>query len=145
MTEIKAFRTSIKIYSLFKSDGLNANIKFTLHKSLIKSVMTYACPAWKFAADIHSLNSQRLQDKVVRPTGKFSRCNSISDLHTAFKLPHIYNCIIKLCKQQAEIIPNHQNDHVRSIRQGEARHRKYKRFKLGGGQVYNISSAKLPL
>jgi hypothetical protein len=43
----------------------------------------------------------------------------------------------KLCRQQAEVIQNHENEHVRGIEQGEARHRKYKSFKLGGGQAYD--------
>jgi hypothetical protein len=38
--EAKAFRTFIRIYSLFRSDRLSANIKLTLHKALISSVMT---------------------------------------------------------------------------------------------------------
>jgi hypothetical protein len=37
-------------------------------------------------------------------------------------------------------LQNHENDHVRGIGQGEARHRKYKRLKLGGGQAYYRSS-----
>jgi hypothetical protein len=39
--EAKAFRTSIRAYSLFKSERLNANIKLTFDKAQ----MTYACPA----------------------------------------------------------------------------------------------------
>jgi hypothetical protein len=35
---------------------------------------------------------------------------------------------------------NHENEHVRGIGQGEARHRKYKRLKLSGGQAYDRSS-----
>jgi hypothetical protein len=35
---------------------------------------------------------------------------------------------------------NHENANVRNIGQGEARHRKYKRLKLGGGQAYDRSS-----
>jgi hypothetical protein len=42
--------------------------------------------------------------------------------------------------QQAEVIQNHDNEVVRNIGQGEARHRKYKRHKLGGGQAYDRSS-----
>jgi hypothetical protein len=34
MIEAKAFRTFSRIYSLFKSERLNANIKLTLHKAL---------------------------------------------------------------------------------------------------------------
>jgi hypothetical protein len=44
MVEAKAFRTFLTVYSLFKSERLNANIKLTLHKALIRSVMTYASP-----------------------------------------------------------------------------------------------------
>jgi hypothetical protein len=44
----KAFRKSIRIYSLLKSERLSANSELTLHKALIRSVMTYACPAWEF-------------------------------------------------------------------------------------------------
>jgi hypothetical protein len=44
-------------------------------------------------------------------------------------------------RQQAEAIQNHENAIVRYKGQGEARHRKYKRLKLGGGHVYDYSSA----
>jgi hypothetical protein len=40
MTEAKAFRTFIRIYSLFRSERLSANINLTLHKALFRSVMT---------------------------------------------------------------------------------------------------------
>jgi hypothetical protein len=46
----------------------------------------------------------------------------------------------RMCRQQAEV-QNHENEHVRSIGQGEARHRKYKRLKLAGGRAYDRSSA----
>jgi hypothetical protein len=46
--EAKAFRTFMNTYSLFKSERLSANIKLTLYKALIRSIMTYACPAWEF-------------------------------------------------------------------------------------------------
>jgi hypothetical protein len=53
MIEAKAFRTFIRIYSFFNSERLSAKIKLTLHKALLRSVMTYACPAWEFAAECH--------------------------------------------------------------------------------------------
>jgi hypothetical protein len=46
----------------------------------------------------------------------------------------------KLCRQQAEVIENYENKRVHSIGQSEARYRKYKRLKLGGGQAYNHSN-----
>jgi hypothetical protein len=108
-------------------------------KALIKSVMTYACPAWEFAAESHLLKLQRLQNRVRRTIGNFPRRTSVRDLHVAFKIPYVYDYITKLCRQQAEIIQNHDNESVRKFGQGEARHRKYIRLKLGGGHVYDRS------
>jgi hypothetical protein len=66
MIEAETFRTFIRIYSLFKSERLSGNIKLTLHKAFIKSVLTYACPAWELAADTYNLKLRRLQNKVLR-------------------------------------------------------------------------------
>jgi hypothetical protein len=52
----------------------------------------------------------------------------------------VYNYIKELCIQQAEVIQNHDKENVRNTEQGEARHRKYMRLKLGGGQAYDCSS-----
>jgi hypothetical protein len=43
----------------------------------------------------------------------------VRDLHMAFKLPYVYDYIIKLCRQQAEVIRNQENANVRNIGQGE--------------------------
>jgi hypothetical protein len=42
-----------------------------------------------------------------------------------------------MCRQQAEVIQNHENANGLDIRKGEARPRKYKRFKLGDSKVYD--------
>jgi hypothetical protein len=93
MIEAKAFRTFITLYSLFKSERLSANIKLTLHKALIRSVMTYASPAWEFAADTHLMKLQRLQNKVLRTIGNFPRRTPVRDLHIAFKIPYVYDFV----------------------------------------------------
>jgi hypothetical protein len=120
MIEAKTFRTFIRIYSLFKSERLSTNIKITLHKAFIRNIMSYACPAWNFEAENHLLKLQRLQIKVLRTIGNFQRSTLVTDLHMAFKLPYIYDYIIKLCRQQAEVIQNHENANVRNIGQGQA-------------------------
>jgi hypothetical protein len=61
-------------------------------------------------------------------------------LHRAFQIPFVYDYITKLCRQQAEVIQNHDNENACTIGQGEARHRKYKWLKLGGSQAYDRSS-----
>jgi hypothetical protein len=93
MIEAKDFKTFIRVYSLFKSERLSANIKLTLHKALITSVMTHACHAWKFAADTHLLKLQCLQNKVLRTTGKFPKCIPVRELHMAFRVPYTYDYI----------------------------------------------------
>jgi hypothetical protein len=123
MIEAKAFRTFIRICSLFKYERLNANIKLTLRKALMRSVIICSYPASELAAGTYPLKLQGLQNTVLRTIGKFPRCTQVRDLHTAFNLPYAYDYITKLCR-----------------RQGEARHRKYKRLKLGCGQTYNRSN-----
>jgi hypothetical protein len=86
--------------------------------------MTYACPAWEVAAECHLLKLQRLQNKVLRTTGNFLKCTSVRDMHKAFHMPHVYDYITKSCRQQAEVIQNHEHENVRYIGQGEAQHRK---------------------
>jgi hypothetical protein len=135
MIEVKTFRTFIRIYLLFRSERLSANIKLTLHKAMIRSVMTYACPARELAADTYLLKLLRMYNKVLVTAGNFPRCTPVRDLHTAFNLPYVYDYITELCRRKAEVIQNHENEYVRGIGQGEARHRKYKRLKLGGDQA----------
>jgi hypothetical protein len=131
VTKAKAFRTFIGIYSPLKSERLSANIKLILNKALIRSVKTYAFPAREL---------QRLQNKILRTIVNFPRRTPVPDLHTTFNISYIYDYITKLCRQEAEVIQNHEKEHVRNIRQGEARHRKYKRLKLCGDQAYDCSS-----
>jgi hypothetical protein len=83
---------------------------------------------------------QRLQNKVLRTIGNFPRRTPVRELHKPFSIPYIYAYITKLSRQQAEVIQNHENANVCNIGQGEARHRKYKRHKLGGGQAYDRSN-----
>jgi hypothetical protein len=81
--------------------------------------MTYACPAWEFAADNHLLKLQRLQNKFLRTIDNIPRCTPVRDLHMVFKLTYVYDYITKLCSQQAEVIQNHENANVCNIGQGE--------------------------
>jgi hypothetical protein len=75
---------------------------------------------------------------LFNATKTSSRINSTR--FTALNLPYVYDHVTKLCRQQAEVIQNHENEHVCRIEQDEARHRRHMRFKLGGGQAYDRSS-----
>jgi hypothetical protein len=77
----------IRLYSLFKSERLSTNVKLTLHKALIRSVMAYACPVWEFAAQTELLKLQRLQNKVLRTIDNIPRYTLVRDMHVAFQIP----------------------------------------------------------
>jgi hypothetical protein len=77
---------------------------------------------------------------VPRLYNEDQRDKPVREIHKAFQVPCIYDFIMKLCRQQAEVIQNHENANVRDIGKGEARHRKYKKLKLGGGQAHDRSS-----
>jgi hypothetical protein len=95
--------------------------------------MIYACPAWEFSAENHLLKLQRLQNKVLRTIENFPRRTPVRYLDMSFQIPFFYDYITKLCRQETEVIQNHENANVRNTGEGESRHRKYKRCKLGGG------------
>jgi hypothetical protein len=92
------------------------------------------------AAECHLSKLRRLQNRVLRTIGNFQRRTAVRDMQESFRIPYVYDYITKSCRQQAEVIQNHENENVRCIGQGEAPHRKYKRLKLGGGHVYDCSS-----
>jgi hypothetical protein len=104
--------------------------------------MTCAYPTCEYVADTHLLKFQCLQNRILCTAGNLYGCTSVHKLHMAFKVPHMYDCITKFCRTQAEVILNHvpvyQNVH--GIGQGEARCGKYKRLKLGSSQTYNHSA-----
>jgi hypothetical protein len=75
--------------------------------------------------------------KVLRTIGKFARNTPIRDMHISSEIQYVF--ITTLCRQQAQVVQHHENIHVRNIGRGEARHKKYKRLKLGGGQAFDRS------
>jgi hypothetical protein len=124
----KILGTYFRIYSIFKSKHLNANIKLILYRALIRSIMTHACPTWEFAANTLQMKLQRLQYRVLRAISNLDRRTPVRDLHLAFNIPYVFDFITKLCRRQAEVIQNHENPNIRAIGPGEAKHRKRKRL-----------------
>jgi hypothetical protein len=110
---------------------LSGNIKLTLYKALIRSVMIYACPTWEYAAGAQLLKLQRLQNRFLRVTGSLATCTPVRELHVAFKIPYLYDYITELCSRKAEVILNHVIPNLHGTRQGEPARRKYTRLRSG--------------
>jgi hypothetical protein len=85
----KAPRIFISICPLLKIEPLNVGKKLTLYKALMRSVLTYACPAWEFAADRHLSKLQRMQNKDLRTTCNLPRRTPTRDLHMA-----LFTCLL---------------------------------------------------
>jgi hypothetical protein len=79
-------------------------------------------------------------EQMLHVIAKLDTCTPVHELHIAFKIPCTYDCITKLCRTQAEVILNRVHPNVCDIGQGEARHGRYKRLKLGGSQAYSHSA-----
>jgi hypothetical protein len=77
-----------------------------------------------------------LAKKVLCTISRFQKCTPVRELHMVFQVLYIYDYTNKLCRQEAEVIRNHENANFRDIGNGEARYRRYKRLKLGGGKAY---------
>jgi hypothetical protein len=92
-TAAKALGTYFRTYTIFKSKHLSAHIKPIVYRALIRSIMTYACPTWEFAADTHLMKLQRLQNRVLRDIGNLDRSTPVPDLHLAFKIPYVYDYV----------------------------------------------------
>jgi hypothetical protein len=58
-------------------------------QALIRSVTTYACPIWEYAAGAHLLKLRRLQNRELRAIANLGRCTSARELHVAFKIPRV--------------------------------------------------------
>jgi hypothetical protein len=93
--------------------------------------------------------SRQPSTEIAAPTKQSSPHHwKFSKAHVGSRFAHgfqttvyiVYDYITKLCRQQAEVMQNQENENVRNIGQGEPRHRKYKELKLGGGQAYDRSS-----
>jgi hypothetical protein len=67
-------------------------------------------------------------------------------MHVAFHVPYVYDYIIKLCRRQAEIIHNHENENenVCNIGQGETPQKKnLKGFNLAAVIYTTVQVSKL--
>jgi hypothetical protein len=102
--------------------------------------MIYACPMLEYVLEAQLLKLQRLWNTLHHTTGNTDRCTPVHKLNVAFKIPYVYDYIIKLSRIHAEVIVIRVIPNVRGIGQGEARHGKYKRLNLGSGQAYVCSA-----
>jgi hypothetical protein len=64
-----------------KPSTADENLALTVHKSLLQSILTYASPAWGYAADCYTHKLQTFQNKAGRMKTKLPRAKPVASLH----------------------------------------------------------------
>jgi len=75
------------------------------------------------------LKLQSLENEVFRIIGNLPR-RMFRDFHVALKIWYINDITVKLCRQQVEIVQNHENTNIYNIWKSEAQHRNIRGLKL---------------
>jgi len=82
-----------QLKSLLVSDQLHDRTKVTLYKMLIRPLLTYAAPAWAFAANTHLKKLQIFQNRVLKLISKCPRYTRMTDLHRRLNIDTIFTHI----------------------------------------------------
>jgi hypothetical protein len=115
-------RSPLKVYRRF-----GGTCRLLLHGRRTSQEKTQRVTGSKQNSTETSVDLQRITQQISQKTALLN----YSDIN----IHYIYDYITKLCRQQAEVIPNLENENVRDIGKGGARHRKYKKLQLRGGQA----------
>jgi hypothetical protein len=67
--------------------------------------MTYAHPAWEFVAEFACETRFSAPLEIFQGAHRPAICTSLSTFH-------MYDYVTKLCRQQAELLHNHENEHM---------------------------------
>jgi hypothetical protein len=78
---------------LNKSSTTDVNLALIVYKSLLRSIVTYASPAWGYVAESYVHKLQTFQNKVLRIITKLPRVTPIDTLHEQTGMSLIKNYI----------------------------------------------------
>jgi hypothetical protein len=80
-------------YKAHISSTIDVNLALIVYKSLLRSIVTYASPAWDYAAESYVHKLQTFQNKVLTIITKLPRVTPIDTLHEQTGMPLIKNYI----------------------------------------------------
>jgi len=102
--------TSVNIYQQKR-----VTFKLTLHKLLIRPILTYATPVWSNASNTNYRHLQTLQSKCLRVIGNYPKRNPIHFLHSSLNIEPIYEFIYRLSEKFFHQCSIYHNPLVRQI------------------------------
>jgi hypothetical protein len=137
MIDAETFRTFISVCTVLNSDQLSSNINLTAqnyiyNKLCVSSLgMCGSQPSFAIAAPAirGSLHEWWISKADSDPQFACSFQNSV----------HVYFST-ELCRQESDVVRNHESENVRNTAQCEAEQRGCRRLKLGGVQACRLPS-----
>lgn len=124
---IKGLKSTRAQIPLLRSQNLNLHVKKIIYSAIVRSRLTYACPAWSHAAHTNIHKLQVIQNKALRIILQRPRLTNITDLHEEAQIETVQQYIEKITTSQAAKLRNHPNTLVQQIGTRQARFRKHRR------------------
>jgi hypothetical protein len=102
---------------LNKSSTIDINLALIIYKSLIRPILTYACPVWGYAANTYINKLQTFQNKVLRTITKLPRVTPIITLHEQTGIPFMSTHIKMLTRALYRRSAGSANTHIHDLGQ----------------------------
>jgi hypothetical protein len=112
---------------LNKSSTTDVNLAIIVYKPLLRSIVTYAYPAWGYAAESYVHKLQTFQNEVLRIITKLPRVTPIDTLHEQTGMPLIKNHIKGLASRLYLKLASSYNCQIQELRQHDPSNDKYHR------------------
>ena len=112
----KANALLISLYPLInRKSKLSLENKLILFKTIIRPILTYACPVWSFTSQTNFNTLQVNQNKFLRIIGNFRMFTPIFEMHNTLNIDMFQSHVKKLTINYFERIKDHNNLLIRSI------------------------------
>lgn len=98
-----------------RSSTLPNHLKILIYKSIIRPIMTYACPAFSNSAKSHFNKIQIIQNKILRMALNADFYTRTVDLHAQANIPTIRDYVDKLTNHFYETAANHTSPLVSKL------------------------------
>ena len=127
-TKSKAYMRLRILYPLLNyRSHLNMRTAITLYKSLIRPIMSYACPVWGHAAKTHIKKLQIIQNKILYMATKLPRVTPLRTLHREANVEMISEHIRQSTNNFYRSREGHSNPLVERLGRYDTEHDVHKR------------------
>ena len=127
-TRAKAYARLKALYPLINNRRkINIKTAVTLYKSLIRPILTYACPVWGYSAKIHIKKVEVVQNKILYMITKLPRVTPLRTLHREVGIETICEYIRQATQKLYDSREGHNNPMVESLGRYDMRNDKHKR------------------